>query len=136
MQAGYPRIYYSQRYNTATQKYTNTPGFNTDNRSRNLMIDRFDVAIDTNSLEIPIKAIIEEALTFVLDERKGRADHLPGCHDDLLFAAMIAYFVDTQIAMETVAAEKPKQLEWALTPPIAPDPFEKKQRDELDAHFF
>lgn len=122
VQAGYPRLYYSQRYNTALQKWTDSPGFTTDQKTRGRIIDLFDVAIENDAIEIPIKAILDEALTFVLDERKNRADHLPGCNDDLLFASMIAHFVDGQVPM--MAEEKPERrdpISWGHGPPIADD---------------
>ena len=118
--SGYPRLYYSQRFNTAKQQYTDQPGFLTDSKTRGRIIDMFDVAIENGSVEVPLRAILDEALTFVLDERKGRADHLPGCHDDLLFSAMIAHFVDEQIPYEVAKREKVRQINWGPGPPVSP----------------
>ena len=121
VKSGYPRLYYNQRFNTAMQKWTDQPGFSTDQKTRGRIIDMFDVAIENNSLEIPIKAILDETFTFVLDERKKRADHLPGCHDDLLFAAMIAFFVDGQVPMDAKQAEDNRVISWGDGPPRVPD---------------
>tara|TARA_R110000824_G_scaffold146297_1_gene315058 strand:- start:636 stop:2297 length:1662 start_codon:yes stop_codon:yes gene_type:complete len=120
VKSNYPRLYYSQRFNTATQRYTDQPGFNTDQKTRGRIIDMFDVALENDAVEIPIKAILDETLTFVLDGRRGRADHLPGCHDDLLFAAMIAYFIDDLAPMGTGQKEaEPSVLSWGHGPPRA-----------------
>ena len=122
VQSGYPRLYYSQRFNTSTQKWTDQPGFVTDQKTRGRIIDLFDIGIENDSIEIPIKAILDEAITFVLDERKNRADHLPGCHDDLLFASMIAVFVDGQAPLETENKERRRApLDWGPGPPVVPD---------------
>ena len=81
-----------------------------------------DVALENDALEIPIKAILDETLTFLLDGRRGRADHLPGCHDDLLFAAMIAYFVDDVAPLGSdKKKEEPRFLSWGHGPPVADD---------------
>ena len=138
VKAGYPRLYYTQRYNTATQKWTDQPGFLTDQRTRERIIGMFDVALENLAIEIPIRAILDEALTFVLDERKGRADHLPGCHDDLLFACMIALFVDEQAPHVPHQDNKAHQISWSLRPPVAPDDLKKEgelTQDELSLLF-
>jgi hypothetical protein len=117
--SGYPRLYFSQRFNTATQKYTDQPGFLTDQKTRGRIIDMFDVAIENDAIEVPLRALLDECLTFVLDERKGRADHLPGCHDDLLFSAMIAFFVDQQTITGVAKKEEVRQIDWGPGPPVA-----------------
>jgi len=117
--SGYPRLYFSQRFNTATQKFTDQPGFLTDQKTRGRIIDMFDVAIENDAIEVPLRALLDECLTFVLDERKGRADHLPGCHDDLLFSAMIAFFVDQQTITGVAPKEEVRQIDWGPGPPIA-----------------
>jgi hypothetical protein len=117
LESGYPKLYFSQRYNTAKQAFTEQPGFYTDNRTRDMIIDRFDVALENDTVEIPIKAILDEASTFVLDTKKGRADHLPGCHDDLLFSAMIALFVDSQVSMDEMPRKEEPLPLWSRHPP-------------------
>ena len=130
--SGYPKLYYTQRYNTLQQQYTDHPGFHTDNRTRDMIIDRFDVAIENESVDIPIKAILDECLTFVLDDKKNRADHLAGCHDDVLFAAMIALFVHNQVSTDDVVRkkERPKRTGWSRTPPKIVEDLDKKETEE------
>tara|TARA_R110000824_G_scaffold1097_5_gene6006 strand:- start:961 stop:2709 length:1749 start_codon:yes stop_codon:yes gene_type:complete len=117
LESGYPKLYFSQRYNTAKQKFTDQPGFYTDSKTRDMIIDRFDVALENDTIEIPVKAILDEASTFVLDTKKGRADHLPGCHDDLLFSAMIALFVDAQVSMDEAPKKEKSSFGWSKGPP-------------------
>ena len=132
VEAGYPRLYYSQRYNTLKQEFTDHPGFHTDSRTREMIIDRFDVAIENESVDIPIKAILDECLTFVLDEKRNRADHLAGCHDDVLFAAMIALFVHNQVSVDDVVKRKAKKEStgWSKSPPRVEDSLEAKASDK------
>ena len=132
VESGYPRMYYTQRYNTLQQSFTDHPGFHTDNRTRDMIIDRFDVALENESVDVPIKAILDEALTFVLDEKRNRADHLAGCHDDVLFAAMIALFVHNQVSADDVPIkEVPRQARgWRKTPPKVDDKIESQKDDD------
>tara|TARA_R100001163_G_scaffold36751_2_gene28121 strand:+ start:41 stop:352 length:312 start_codon:yes stop_codon:yes gene_type:complete len=97
-----------------------------------MIIDRFDVAIENESVDIPIKAILDECLTFVLDDKKNRADHLAGCHDDVLFAAMIALFVHNQVSTDDVVRkkERPKRTGWSRTPPKIVEDLDKKETEE------
>ena len=137
VQSGYPKLYYSQRFNTAAQKWTDQPGFSTDQKTRGRIIDMFDIAIENDQIEIPIKPILDEALTFVLDTKRKRADHLPGCHDDLLFAAMIAFFVDGQVPMDSQMVEERRFLSWGAGPPRAPDDLNNDEMslEDLDLLF-
>ena len=136
IQSGYPKTYFTQRYSTATQRWTDSPGFNTDQKSRNLIIDRFDIAIETDSIECPVQAILEEAMTFVMDRRKGRADHLPGSHDDLLFSAMIAQFVDGQVTIGLAKPAEERQVGWSRAGTRVPDDLELFDSESHDLEFY
>lgn len=134
VQSGYPRVYYSQRWNSSKSEFTMSPGFVTDHRSRDLLIDRFDIAIERDEIDIPDAAVLQEALTFMLDPRNNRADHLPGTHDDLLFATMIALFVDQQVALD-VEKKQPEKLMWRRTPPTVDEVLDDIQDDSEQLAF-
>ncbi len=95
-EAGYPNIYQRQRYdqNLITEEAPQL-GWRTDVLTRKWLIDEFKASVQDQQmarggrLTIEFSEIIQEMRTFHID-KMGKATHLPGEHDDLLFAAMIA----------------------------------------------
>ena len=88
-------------------------------KTRELIISYMDGLIMADAVGLHAKPILEQAMTFVYDSASGRADHLDGCHDDLLFATMIAAWVahherperpkeDERVAEEYWSREPPK----------------------------
>ena len=92
-QSGYPWLFYRQRFDVTRNKHTSEPGFKTDMKTRELIISYLDGLIMSEGLNVQARPILEQMTTFVYDKASGRADHLDGCHDDLLIALMIAAWV-------------------------------------------
>jgi hypothetical protein len=85
----YPRQYERRKYDSETKEYQNKRGWKTDGNTRPLIIDKEVHLIDENIDLFNDIEFLEECLTFVYDD-KGRPDAMPGKHDDILFADMIA----------------------------------------------
>lgn len=67
-------------------------GFKTDKKSRPLALNRLRFFISENPERIWDRTFIEEALTFVRDE-KGKPAAAPGAHDDTVMCRAIAHYV-------------------------------------------
>ena len=64
------------------------PGFRTNQRNRNLILDTFKQLVDNKKLVINDANTIKELNTFVLKNNKYQADD--GCHDDMVMAMCVA----------------------------------------------
>lgn len=84
----YDHYYYNVEQDKKTLKRTKTLGWNTNTKTRDIMIDDFDVALNDGSLTIRSATTLGEARTFVKKEN-GKREHASGKHDDSLFAAFI-----------------------------------------------
>lgn len=87
---GYPNVYNRQRHEDhETETESEVLGWRTTGITRKWLVDDFIVACK-DSVRVCFQQVVDEMRTFVRTGN-GRPDHLPGEHDDLLFAAMIAY---------------------------------------------
>lgn len=85
----YPRQFVRRKFDEYTKKTEPRYGWKTDGTSRPLIIDRYAMLIFEHPELINDIPTLEEAMTFIYDE-KGRPDAMAGKHDDLLFSDMIA----------------------------------------------
>lgn len=85
----YPRQFVRRKFDDYTKKTEPRYGWRTDGMSRPLIIDKYATLIFEHIELINDIPTLEEAMTFVYDE-KGRPDAMAGKHDDLLFSDMIA----------------------------------------------
>lgn len=85
----YDNYYYETRQDEKTLKRTKKIGWNTNTKTRDLMIDEFAIMFDDDSLTIRSKRTLAEMQTFVKKEN-GKREHADGKHDDSLFGGMIA----------------------------------------------
>ena len=96
--ANYSRIYRRQTLDERISvQDANDLGWKTTGANRNLMIDEWVSMVRPDPLDgyegkiiIRSMRVVQEMRTFVADAR-GRREHMPGKHDDLLFAFFIAY---------------------------------------------
>jgi len=90
---GYDNIYNRQVHDQqlTTQESENL-GWRTDLVTRKWLVDDFRSALREKSLVLGFDEIIDEMMCFCYD-RSGKPIHMPGKHDDLLFAVMIAFQV-------------------------------------------
>jgi len=98
----YPRQYQRRRYDDMTGEYKAAHGWKTDGNTRPLIIDK-EIALIENNIDLFNDiTMLQECLTFVRDA-KGRPDAMPGKHDDVLFADMIASEVRRHQSFEAEA---------------------------------
>lgn len=90
-ESGYQNIYLRQ---IADEQYVGDEsenlGWRTTVLTRPKMIQDFVAAVNENTMRIYSAELMKEMRSFVYD-KNGFARHRPGEHDDLVFAAMIAY---------------------------------------------
>lgn len=85
----YPRQYQRKQYDSFAGKHYDKYGFKTDGNTRPLIIDR-EIVLLRDSIELFTDInFLRECLTFIKNA-KGRPEAEVGCHDDLIFADMIA----------------------------------------------
>jgi hypothetical protein len=84
----YDNYYYDTRIDERTNKRTKKIGWNTNIKTRDVMIDEFIIHFDENHLEINSPITLGEMRTFV-KKPNGKREHADGKHDDALFAGMI-----------------------------------------------
>ena len=93
----YPRQYVRRKFDEYTKKPEPRYGWKTDGMTRPVIIDRYATLISEHIELINDIPTLEEAMTFVYDE-KGRPDAISGKHDDLIFSDMIAEQIREQQA--------------------------------------
>lgn len=84
----YDNYFFSNTVDEKTRKRTKKLGFNTNTKTRNLVIDNFIVAFEDGSVTIHSKITQSEMKTFV-KKANGKREHADGKHDDTLFAGFI-----------------------------------------------
>ncbi len=109
----YPKQFVREKEDTYTNKHDKSFGFRTDKITRPLILSTLQSIINDNIELINDKETLEEMLTFVRNE-KGRPEAQQGCHDDLIMALAIAYYIRIQQKM-TIERIKNKAKESILS---------------------
>lgn len=99
MRIGYTKQYVRQVEDTKTHKYRDTFGFQTNKLTRPIAISELVTIMRENINLINDYNTLQEALTFIKNDR-GKAEAMLGYHDDLIMALAIAYYSRTQQAMQ------------------------------------
>lgn len=86
---GHPNLYTRQTWDQIEKVMQPQLGWMTSVKTRPMLVNRARAALADPSVKIFDPELIAEMSTFVFTET-GREDHLDGCHDDLLFAWMLA----------------------------------------------
>lgn len=82
-------IYYDVKLDQLTKKRKKTYGFNTNAKTRPVIIDNFVLLFSQGDLAINSTITLSEMQTFIITDT-GKREHAPGKHDDALFSDMIA----------------------------------------------
>lgn len=108
---GYPNLMARPgKPDTDREKDLSKLGWKTDAARRNELIDNWITACRGPELTIRDEALVNEERTFVFNKR-GKREHRSGCHDDLLFAHMIAHQVDIRCPRNSRGAWMPVEIE-------------------------
>lgn len=86
---GYSNYFYTTTIDEKNFKKTKKLGWNTNSKTRDVMIDDFVTLFEEDALCINSESTLSEMRTFVTKEN-GKREHADGKHDDVLFADMIA----------------------------------------------
>ena len=96
---GYANIYNRQVHDQQlTVQDSENLGWRTDMVTRKWLVDDFRSALREKSFVVGFDEIISEMMSFCYD-KSGKPIHISGKHDDLLFAAMIAFQVHLRCPM-------------------------------------
>lgn len=95
LEMGYDKQFVREKEDTYTGKVVKAFGFRTDRITRPLILSMLQAIINDHIELINDKETLEEMLVFVRNE-KGRPEAQEGCHDDLVMALAIAYYIRTQ----------------------------------------
>lgn len=92
---GYGNLYHHREYNSTTR--SRKLGWDTNLRTKPIMIDELAQAISEGSLAINDPEFVRECLTYVYND-KGGTTAQNGCHDDRVIARAIALQMRKQIS--------------------------------------
>lgn len=95
LRLGYNKQFVREKEDTFTGKIVKSFGFQTNKFTRPLILSELQKIINENIDQINDKDTLEEMLTFVRNE-KGRPEAQAGCHDDLIMALAITYYIRGQ----------------------------------------
>lgn len=95
LEFGYTKQYVREKEDTYTGKHDKAYGFRTDRITRPLILSMLQAIVNDHIELINDKETLEEMLVFIRNE-KGRPEAQEGCHDDLVMALAIAYYIRTQ----------------------------------------
>ncbi len=95
---GYKKQYIREKADTFTGKIAKAYGFETNKKTRPLILSELQAIINDYIDLINDKETLEEMLVFVRNE-KGRPEAQEGCHDDLVMALAIAFHIREQQEM-------------------------------------
>lgn len=91
----YPKLYVREKVDDYTNKRDKSYGFETNKKTRPLILAELQRIFKENIEQIPDVDILKEGLTFIKNE-KGRPEAQEGSHDDLIMGTAIAYHIKSQ----------------------------------------
>lgn len=91
----YPNLYVRDKEDDYTGKTVKAYGFQTNKYTRPLILAELQRIFKEEIEKIPDIEILKEGLTFIKNE-KGKAEAQEGCHDDLIMATAITYYISSQ----------------------------------------
>jgi len=96
---GCSRLFRKVRHDKITNKYTEILGFSTNASTRPVLLSKLQQFLNGNWLDIICERLKFQMNTFIYDA-KGKPDHSPGSHDDLIIATGLALQGIEQASLE------------------------------------
>lgn len=87
---GYWNLYSRRSFDSATYTLQNRLGWQTTVKSRDNLVGLARGLFNTHGALVRSKKLLSEMLSFVFEEKTGKEEAQQGCHDDLVFAWMLA----------------------------------------------
>lgn len=106
----YPMLYYREDINDTGENTTTKLGWETNIRTRPIMINDLGVSIRSYDLIIHDENTIKELMTFVKTEKKKDGEAQEGCWDDRVMSLAIA----VQMYRRTTSPNKPSKTNYTL----------------------
>ena len=88
----YPNFYTEVNYDKITDTYTERLGFNTNVKSKPLIIDKLRAALRQNEIVVNDKQTLTEMRSYIVTE-EGKMEAEAGCHDDTVMALALAHYI-------------------------------------------
>lgn len=104
----YWNIYFQKTYDRVSDQITSKMGWNTNSKTKPLMIDKLAEFIREMYLGIYSDLIISECLTYVINDN-GTTDAQEGCHDDTVMALALLLQLLLEGREENYAPEVPEE---------------------------
>lgn len=104
----YWNLFFTKTYDKITETVTQKVGWYTTQRTKPLMIDKLAEFIREKYLGIKWITLINECLTYVIEDN-GSTNAQEGCHDDTVMAAAILVQLLLEGKGEMYTPEKPKE---------------------------
>lgn len=92
----YRRLYRRRTVDKITNKPREEYGWQTNNKTKRLAIDKLTEVIRERTIKINCKQTVEECLTYVRDD-KGGMNAQEGCYDDRVMALAIGVYVNQEV---------------------------------------
>lgn len=108
---GYSNFFVRMREDTYTHKHIKSFGFQTNQKTRPIIIAELVKIVRENTRLISDKDTLLEMLTFVRNE-KGRPEAQEGAHDDLIMGLAIAYYITAQAKDTEDVVQESKKIKW------------------------
>lgn len=105
----YYNVFYAKSYDKVNDEVTKKLGWQTNQRTKPMMIDKLAEFVREFLIKIPAIEIVKELYTYVIDE-KGRTNAQLGSHDDCIMALAIALQVFLEGRGEDYMPEKTDQV--------------------------
>lgn len=104
----YWNIYYQKTYDKITDKLSQKMGWQTNQRTKPLMIDKLAEFVREKYIGIKWKTLIDEMRTYIIEDN-GSTNAQLGCHDDTVMATAIMLQVLLEGKGENYAPEFPNE---------------------------
>jgi hypothetical protein len=112
----YWNIYYQKSYNKIVDSMTQKIGWNTNIRTKPIMINTLTAYIREMWLELPWETLISECLTYVKGDDGITTNAQNGCHDDTVMALAIALQLLLEGRDESYEPEIPRDQKYINDP--------------------